>query len=184
MSKLRRDVNKLLRGIQNGNERDKVRLYELTYNHLKIIARIYLKNQNDVEDVVQETYLRVYRYIASFNWEKDGYNWLCRIVQRKAYGRVAAQRRLCSLEACALQPDPMDMTEMVSAKDEIYRYLKGYSDLDCRLIYLRYYKDYTFEKIAEIMNMKKSNVHRRISKVVKEIQAKRKAREEKMKNDD
>ena len=85
MSTLRGEVNKLLSGIKAGKEDSKEKLFELTYNHLKIIARCYVHNKNDIEDVLQIAYLKVFRYINAIDVSKDGYNWLCKIVQNEAY---------------------------------------------------------------------------------------------------
>ncbi len=174
MSILRRDVNKLLIEIQNGKEDSKERLFNLTYNHLKIIARSYVHDKNDVEDVLQISYLKVFKYIESVNPNKDGYNWLCKIVQNEAYRYSKNNQTYISLDDCVKNVDTKDITDLISAKDEIYRYLEGYSELDCRLIYLKFYEDYSYSEIAEKMNMKKSNVHRRVSKVLKEILRKKK----------
>ena len=61
------------------------------------------------------------------------------------------------------------------------RYLEGYSELDCKLIYLKFFENYSYPEIAEIPHMKKSNVHRRGSKIIKEILKKEK--KERIKND-
>ena len=54
-------------------------------------------------------------------------------------------------------------------EDELRRYLEGYSALDRQLIYLRFYEGNTYREIAQKLQMKKSNVHRRITKILKEI---------------
>ena len=84
MSKYRHRINALLLEIKNGDISKVAELYEETYNHLIVIALINLNNKNDSEDVLHETYCRVIEYIHSFNALKDGYNWLCRIVQNVA----------------------------------------------------------------------------------------------------
>lgn len=169
MSTLRTEVNRILQKIKAGNEQYKEVLFNLTYNHLKIIARMYVYNKNDVEDVLQAAYLRVFKYIKTSDFSKDGYNWLCRIVQNEAYSFNRANPSYLSLEECRGETALSDMTDLISQKDEIYRYLKKYSELDCKLIYLKIYDGYSYLEIANKMNMKKSNVHRRISKVFKEI---------------
>lgn len=169
MSKLRRDVNKLLSGIKDGKEKCKQQLFDLTYNHLKIVARSYVIDKNDVEDVLQLTYLKAFKYIKSVDDSKDGYNWLCKILQNEAYSFCKKNPKYYSLEDYSRCTGEFDITEWVSAKDEVYRYLKDCSELDCKLIYFKFYEDYSYSDIARIMGMKKSNVHRRVSKVLKEI---------------
>ena len=174
MSTLRGAVNKLLKGIQSGNEADKERLFELTYNHLRIIARGYIKNENDIEDIMQTVYLRAFRYVDSVDLSKDGYNWLCRIVEREVYRFLEKNTVHVSIDDCVLKADERDITDLISDRDEIRRYLQGCSELDLKLIYLKFYKDYSYAEIAKIMNMKRSNAHRRVSKVLKEIFKKQK----------
>ena len=84
MSILRKDVNKVLIKIKKGDEESKNVLFEKTYNHLKSIAYPYVRNKADVEDVLIEAYLRIYQYVATFDSNKDGYNWMCKIVQNVA----------------------------------------------------------------------------------------------------
>ena len=169
MSTLRMDVNKILQKIKEGKDEYKEILFNLTYNHLKVIARMYVHNKNDVEDVLQTTYLRVFKYIKAANLSKDGYNWLCRIVQNEAYKFNKANPTYVSLECCKEDSISIDIVDLISEKDEIYRYFKHYSELDRRLIYLKIYEGYSYSEIANKMRMKKSNVHRRISKIFKEI---------------
>lgn len=173
MSTLRTEVNRILQKIKEGKEEYKEILFNLTYNHLKVIARMYVYNKNDVEDVLQTTYLRVFKYIKTANVSKDGYNWLCRIVQNEAYRCNKENPTYLSLEDCKEEAVPIDIAELISEKDELYRYLKDYSELDRTLLKLKIYDDFSYFEIANKMNMKKSNVHRRVSKMCKEIVKKR-----------
>jgi len=76
-------------------------------------------NPSDAEEIVQETFLRAYRGIASFHGESRFGTWLYRIAVNEALmrGRAAARRPAESLEAlmprfgdlgCAAPFDPPD----------------------------------------------------------------------------
>ena len=173
MSRLGKDVNKLLQGIKDGRDEDKQLLFETTYNHLKIVARRYVHNQNDVEDVLQTVYLRVFSYIGSWNSSKDGYNWICRIVQNEAYRLNEKNPSHLPLEEYAKSPVSKDITDEISARDEIERYLSVYSELDKELVLLKYGHNYSYGEIAKQLKLKKSTVHRRVSMITKEILEKR-----------
>ncbi|MBE7100372.1 MAG: sigma-70 family RNA polymerase sigma factor [Clostridiales bacterium] len=178
MSTLRGEVNKLLAGIKAGKEHYKKKLFERTYNHLKIIARCYVQDKNDVEDVLQMTYLRAFKYIEALDSSKDGYNWLCKIVQNEAYTLAKKNPVHFSLDDYSQEANSQDVWNNISDKDELYRYLEGYSALDRQLLYLKFYENYSYFEIAEKMGMKKSNVHRRIAKMLKEILKKQKSMDE------
>lgn len=173
MSRLGKDVNKILQGIKDGDEKCKKLLFDTTHNHLKIVARRYVHNQDDVEDVLQNVYLRVFKYIESWERSKDGYNWICRIVQNEAYRLNAKNPVHLPLEDYAKNPTSKDITEGILAKDELERYLSVYSELDQELVKMKFGEDYSYSEIAKKLNLKKATVHRRVSIIIKEILAKR-----------
>ena len=82
MSQLGEKVNKLLRRIKDGDKESFQQLHKLTYNHLTVVAMNYLYSSENLKDVLNESYFRVFRYIDSYDTKKDGYNWMCKIVQK------------------------------------------------------------------------------------------------------
>ena len=179
MSILRKDVNKVLIKIKKGDEESKNVLFKKTYNHLKIIAYPYVRNKADVEDVLVEAYLRMYQYVATFDPKKDGYNWMCKIVQNVARDWDKDFFEGVSLEVAEQNGPIIEMEEMIATKDEVQRWLQPYSERDRKMMYLRFWKNRTIEEIARTLEMKKSNVHKRISKILKEILEKESNRVEK-----
>lgn len=179
MSILRTDVNKILIKIQNGEEESKNVLFEKTYNHLKRIAYPYVRNKADVEDVLVEAYLRMFQYVATFDPKKDGYNWMCKVVQNAARDWDKDFFQSVSLEDTQQNIQVMEIEDLIATKDEVERWLQPYSERDRKMIYLRFWENRTIEEIARLLNMKKSNVHKRISKILKEILQKEKNRVEK-----
>ena len=173
MSILKRNVNELLQKIKDGEDGFKEELFELTYNHLKIIARTYLNNKNDAEDVVQVAFLRAFVYIDSADISQDGYNWLCKIVQHEAYKFNKQNPIYLSIEDYKRKSDSKDIIDAISDKYELLKWLEGFSQLERKLIYLKFYCDYTYMEIAEILQMKKSTVYRRIAKILEELLQKR-----------
>ena len=169
MSILRKDVNKILSKIKKGDVKFKNVLFEKTYNHLKILARRYVYNKNDVEDVASEVYLRVFEYIDSFDPHKDGYNWMCKILENCA---IRWNRKYPTYEPIENHEDlavTMDFGDLIATKAEVVCWMKAYDARDQKIIYLRFWENKTYVEIAQALGMKKSNVHKRISKIFKEI---------------
>lgn len=67
-------------------------LYQVHGSRLKSIAHHILRNRQDAEDAVQETFLKVYRGIAGFHGQSGIGTWLCRIAMNVAYD-VARRRQ-------------------------------------------------------------------------------------------
>ena len=124
MSILRKDVNKVLIKIKQGDEESKNVLFEKTYNHLKSIAYPYVRNKADVEDVLIEAYLRIYQYVATFDPNKDGYNWMCKIVQNVARDWDKNFFQSVSLEDAEQNGPVIEMEEMIATQDEVQRLLQ------------------------------------------------------------
>src|SRR6201985_3792346 len=57
------------------------------------LARWLMKNQEDAEDMVQESYLRAFRFFASFNQETNCRAWFLRIVRNTCYTALGARDR-------------------------------------------------------------------------------------------
>lgn len=179
MSILRKDVNKVLIKIKKGDEESKNVLFEMTYNHLKSIAYPYVRNKADVEDVLIEAYLRIFQYVATFDSNKDGYNWMCKIVQNVARDWDKSFFKGVSLEDAEQNGPVIEMEETIAMQDEVQRLLQPYSERDRKMMYLRFWENRTIEEIAKSLGMGKSNVHKRISKILEEILQKEKNQVEK-----
>ena len=179
MSILRKDVNKILIKIKKGEEESKNVLFEKTYNHLKRIAYPYVRNKADVEDVLVDAYLRIFQYVSTFDPKQDGYNWMCKIVQNVAWDWNKQYSQEMPFDDIAPSSQIIETEELIADKDEVERWLRSYSERDRKMMYLRFWENRTIEEIAKALEMKKSNVHKRISKILKEILQKEKNRVEK-----
>src|SRR5690242_15746950 len=106
----------LLGEIAMGNERAFARLYELTGGRLLAIARGIVGRSDIAEDVLQDSFLRVWRWAHRFDPSKgSAYGWLVRVVRNRALSaKSVLQRREVgqeTLDAEALVqggPDPAD----------------------------------------------------------------------------
>src|SRR4051812_22688987 len=75
----------LLAHVAMGNERAFARLYELTGGRLLAIARGIVGRGDVAEDVLQDSFLRVWRWAHRFDSSKgSAYAWLVRVVRNRA----------------------------------------------------------------------------------------------------
>lgn len=162
MSQYHHQVNFLLRKIKDGDKSKMSDLYDLTHNHLKHVALHHLENKTDFEDVLEEAYYRVLKYIASFNSLKDGYNWICRIVQNVT---ADINKKNKNYVVCENLPiDDFQYPEDIDAiltMDALYQYVKTLPQIDRQIFYYRYYLDLPFDEIAKKLDRAKSFVHSR-----------------------
>lgn len=133
-------------------------------------ARIYthvfrmLRNREEAEDIVQETFLRAYRGLARFDRTRPFRNWLYAIATNLALNALRARQRCGQL--VALDFDAEEIVEVIAKQDDA-RAIAGRSDLAGRLadaiaslpsqpaalVHLHYLEGMTIREAADAMNM-------------------------------
>ena len=71
------------------------------------MAQRITRNREDAEDVVQESFLKAFRHLASFEEKAQFSSWLTRIVMNEAYMLLRQKRRVMEV----LPDSPQDSTE-------------------------------------------------------------------------
>ncbi|WP_392565709.1 RNA polymerase sigma factor RpoE [Utexia brackfieldae] len=164
-------VERVLQGDKNAYNLLVIR-YQNRLAHL--VSRYVL--QAEVPDVVQETFIKAYRSLASFKGESVFYTWLYRIAVNTAKNYLTAQgRRPPSSDIDATEAEnyeggeylhDIDNPESLMLSDEIKRVVFGTieslpDDLKTAIT-LREIEGLSYEEIAEIMNTPVGTVRSRI----------------------
>jgi RNA polymerase sigma-70 factor (ECF subfamily) len=155
-----------VRAIIKANNR---RLYRL--------ARGILRNDNEAEDVVQETYVRAFTHLAEFRGDSGLSTWLSRIAMNEALGRLRRQRpsvELSSLPSGTLEAQiiqfPLlsatDDPERTMAQREIQHVVEGAIDElpePFRMVFItRVVEGMNVEETADILGLKPETVKTRL----------------------
>ena len=83
----------LAEGCKRGNLRAYERLYETHAGRMKSLAFHLLGSHADAEDTVQETFLKVYRAMRSFEGQSSLSTWMYRILINCCYDALRKQQR-------------------------------------------------------------------------------------------
>ena len=161
MSKLHSQVNSILKDLRAGDNAKLNDLFKVTQNYLRPVALIYAENKDDYEDILQDAYFRVFRYIRSVDLEQDGFNWLCKIVQNVAYDYAKTPKTI-DFDSCFFLSE---LDEDWIEKDALLVEISKLSKLDRQLLFLYYWKGETIRDIAPIVGMKKSTVHKHLKEI-------------------
>lgn len=171
MSSIGAEVNQILREIKLKRKDSFERLFAMTYNHLKIVAFNYLADKNDVEDVLNEAYLRVYRFIDTVDLKKDGYNWICKIIQNVAYDFNAKKKKefTCHIEVGDLF---YELDENKSEYSYLWSAILELEPQQRKLIYYRFWEGYSLSELAKRFELKKTTVHKKLQKIFLQLKKK------------
>ncbi|MBQ8428031.1 MAG: sigma-70 family RNA polymerase sigma factor [Clostridia bacterium] len=146
-------------------------LMTLTWNHLMGVAGLYLRNKTEIEDILQNAFLRVCQYINSYQDDQDGFNWLYRIVQHESYNHNQSLTPTVPLETAYMRPVEEDFTEQIENEMIISECLQPYDEQDRQIILLYFLDNLSIRKIAAKLGLKKSHAHKRLKLVAEEILA-------------
>jgi RNA polymerase sigma-70 factor (ECF subfamily) len=124
-----------------------------------------LRDHNEVEDVVQESFLTCYRKIKSFRMESSFKTWLYRIVVSRCYDRLRKLNResnVMNKVSLHLNNGNSDINEIECRLDlrEVILGLKP----EHRLVLTLYYgMDFGVQKVADIMGVPAGTVKSRLN---------------------
>jgi len=166
----------LVRRVQSG-DRGAFDLLFSRYQHkiVNLVSR-YLRDSEDVQDVVQEAFIKAFRALPRFRGESAFYTWLYRIAINTAKNHIVARSRrppgvdveVSDAEhydgADALRD--LENPEAEMAKEQLSREINSaIADLPDDLrsaVTLREFDGLTYEQIAEIMECPVGTVRSRI----------------------
>jgi len=176
----------LVRRVQHGDKKAfdvLVRKYQQKI--VKLISR-YIRDQDEVLDVAQETFIKAYRALAKFRGDSAFYTWLYRIAINTAKNYLVAQSRrppdtdIDAADAVQFDGDSKlretDLPEQLVHRDEVERVIYETIDelpQDLRTaITLRELEGLSYEEIAQAMDCPIGTVRSRIFRAREAIETK------------
>ena len=159
----------------------------LKYQHkiISIVGR-YLGDQNDVQDVSQETFIKAYRAIPNFRGESAFYTWLYRIAVNTAKNHlVSKSRRPPNIDvdiddgefqnnSAVLTDNESPQASLATSQMEqvIFRSIENLPSELRIAVTLREFDGLSYEEIAKIMNCPVGTVRSRIFRAREAIEKK------------
>lgn len=88
----------LIKRLKKGHEDAYVEVLDLYGNRLLKTCYLILKDKQEAEDVVQETFLRLFKQIDSFKGNSSIYTWIYQIALNLCRDRLKAKKILLSMK--------------------------------------------------------------------------------------
>ena len=138
-------------------------------NMLYKICFIILKNENDVKDVLQETFIKYMTKSPEFKSEDHKKAWLIKVSQNKCKEFLRFHKRHAAV--------PLEeVEESISVTDGMDAYTGETMSLIWNLSYklksvviLYYIEGYSIKEVAQILNISESAVKKRLERARKEL---------------
>ncbi|HMR47342.1 MAG TPA: sigma-70 family RNA polymerase sigma factor [Bacteroidia bacterium] len=78
----------LIEGCIRGDRNCQKALFEKFAGKMKVVCMRYVNNHDDAEDVLQEGFIKVFKYIAKFSFEGSFEGWIRRIMVNAALTKI------------------------------------------------------------------------------------------------
>ena len=136
-----------------------------------------LGEAGEAEDAAQETFLRTYRNIKKYDPERKFITWVLSIASNHCIDRLR-KRRLTFLslemtpevwEGSDPEPGPEGSLEDLELQDQVKTMLMELNGPDRAAILLRYWYDYSYEEIAEVLTLSVSAVKSRLHRARRDL---------------
>lgn len=124
--------------------------------------------RDDVDDLLQEVFLQVYRHIHSFDANLKFSSWIWRIAHNAMVSRVRSHARMdphLPLDEALLIPNGMRTDEPCEAADlarEIAQILEKMSVVLRDVFVLRFHEEKSYEEIGDILHLNANTVATRV----------------------
>ena len=166
-------VAKVKSGDMNAFEKI-IKLYEK-----KICSVIYymVKDQNIVEDVAQEVFIKLYKNISKFNEQSSLYTWIYRITINACYDEIKRERKISYIsnyketedgeQEIEIEDEKQNVSEIIEKrieKEMLIKAIKMLPDEQRALIVLRDIRGFTYWEIADMLKLKLGTVKSKISR--------------------
>lgn len=124
-------------------------------SRLYYFLRYRFKTDQDIEDLIQETFLKAFRNIDRFNAEHKFSTWLYTIAIRLAISRFRSEKkRSVSLDPSPSPPDPQDIVIQKEASRNIWNLASTLRETQYEALWLYYGEDIQIKEMAKILNKK------------------------------
>lgn len=145
----------------------------------KIFGLIYnmLRNENEIEDVAQEVFIKVYKNLDKFNGDSSLYTWIYKIATNLCLDQIKKRKEVIYIDE-KLQLNDGEVEFQIPSdeklQDEIYEQKELKQKLEScidklpekqkAMIVLRDIKGLSYDEIAEILDLKLGTVKSQINR--------------------
>ena len=163
----------LVQRIRSGDTEAFREFYEATYKSVFFHATTILKNEEDVEDAVQEAYEQAYLNINNMKKPEAAGSWINQIVSNISLNKVRAHKRrnVYSIDDedfyVEPQADAEEMPDAIAERESIKEYIGGLIDQlpDAQkvVVVLFYFDNMSVREIARQMGCSEGTVKSRLN---------------------
>lgn len=134
-------------------------------NKLFKVCYLMLKDEKEAEDVVQETFIKVFKNIASFRGESSIYTWIYRIALNISRDVIRKRQEVLSFEDEWIgEEDVEEKVEESIDREVLRRSLKSLNPIYRECLILFYFEDLSIREISQILDESEGTIKSKLSR--------------------
>lgn len=124
-----------------------------------------LRNRNDAEDLAQETFMRAYNRLDTFDIEREFAPWIKRVAANLCLNHIEGQKVTLELNDERDEDKSQSPSQQVEVKERSEQIRQALSSLPGHyriVVELRHYQEMSYDEIADELNIPLSDVKSRL----------------------
>lgn len=171
----------LVEKLQQGDEEALGELIRRYQQKLFFYVTKLIGSKDDAEDVVQETFLKVYQNIQSFELDRKFSSWIYRIAHNQAINLAKKRSRVQAIEAVNLDwfaehekevDDFLATEERLELSNDMMKLIDDLRLEYREILVLYYFEEKSYEEISDILQIPKATVGAWLSRAKQQLKKK------------
>lgn len=155
----------LIKALKKGKEEAYMDLINLYGNKLLKTCFLMIKDEKEAEDIVQETFIKVFKYIKTFKGNSSLYTWIYKIAQNTIRDRYRNKLITISYEDYNISEDNIEKIVIDKENKKILKLeLNKMNLIYKQVLVLFYFEDLSIREISEILEEKEGTIKSRLSR--------------------
>lgn len=170
------DERELIERLKNQEFKAQKILYKKYSSKFLGICMRFAKNKQEAEDILQDSFIKIYKKIGQFNYEGSFEGWMKRIIINTAISNYRKYHKVCNIEIdeFILREEQasfaFDIDECEFTREEILKAIQSLSP-GYRIVFNLYaIEGYSHKEIAEMLNIDISTSKSQYSRAKKILQ--------------
>jgi len=141
----------------------------------RYIYRLGHFSSDECEDILQETFIKVYKNLRAFDLKRKFSSWIYRIAHNETINYIKKRKKEVSLEENNFDevlPDNTDLFQELEVKEKFKKVKKEIYKLEIKyreVLILRYFQQKSYEEISDILRKPVNTVGTLISRAKKNL---------------
>ncbi|QUG39951.1 RNA polymerase sigma factor [Psychrobacillus sp. INOP01] len=152
----------ILEKIRNGSRDAFKQFYDMYENYAIRTAKAITRNDEHAKDAVQETFIRVYRNISSYNSTLSFDAWFYRILVNECYRILTKEKKNIAVDTSIMENNELLTEHSKENLSDLYSMIQNMADLYRIPILLKYIKGFSEKEIATILELNQNTVKSRL----------------------